>query len=339
LLGDADPKQYAILFPVLQRYRDQAVKRMRAEVAQRPEGKDAPSKREEREQLARRQATAAVALLRLGAPADARPLDRHRARPEARSQLLWRGGLLGLDPKKLVQWLGEEKDVSAQRALILALGEFTAEQLPSSVRGPLIEKLLKMYREHPDPGIHGAIDWLLRHSKEGPDDRKLDWGRRKELERIDRALATKASPVLTGPGAKRWYVNGQGQTMVLVPGPIEFRMGSPPSDPDRMERHEAPHRRRIPRNYAIASRSVTVAEFQRFLKERPDVEVPLSEVKRYSPEAEGPIIDVTWLEAAQYCNWLSEKEGLDEKEWCYPKHAEIKDGMRLPSDFLKRTGY
>src|SRR5262249_23739273 len=57
------------------------------------------------------------------------------------------------------------------------------------------------------------------------------------------------------------------------------------------------------------------------------------------PKADGPILAVNWFQAAQYCNWLSEKEGLPESEWCYPKHKAIKDGMRLPADFLKRKGY
>src|SRR5207248_9273777 len=128
--------------PVLQRYGEQGIKRMRRELAQQPEGNDRPSrKREQREQLARRQATAAVTLLKLEAPEDAWPLYRHRDDPEARSQLIWRGGLLGLDPRQLVQRLEEEKDVTAQRAPILALGEFSGEQLPQRVRGPLVEKL------------------------------------------------------------------------------------------------------------------------------------------------------------------------------------------------------
>jgi hypothetical protein len=43
LLLDADPKQYALLFPVLRRYREQAVARMRQEIAQLPETwKEAP---------------------------------------------------------------------------------------------------------------------------------------------------------------------------------------------------------------------------------------------------------------------------------------------------------
>ena len=29
-----------------------------------------------------------------------------------------------------------------------------------------------------------------------------------------------------------WYVNGQGQTMVVFPGPVEFLMGSPLTEPE-----------------------------------------------------------------------------------------------------------
>jgi formylglycine-generating enzyme required for sulfatase activity len=80
-----------------------------------------------------------------------------------------------------------------------------------------------------------------------------------------------------------------------------------------------------------------VEEFQRFLKERPDVRHLYT--KRYSPVPDGPIIAVTWFEAAQYCNWLSDKEGISEKEWCYPAHGDIKEGMKVFPDLLKRKGY
>ena len=34
----------------------------------------------------------------------------------------------------------------------------------------------------------------------------------------------------------QWYVNGQGQTMVVIPGPVEFVMGSPPTEEGRLDR-------------------------------------------------------------------------------------------------------
>jgi formylglycine-generating enzyme required for sulfatase activity len=174
------------------------------------------------------------------------------------------------------------------------------------------------------------VDWLLRHGMEGPEKRKLDWGKAGDLRQIDDERKGKAAE------GRRWDVNGQGQTMVLVPGPVEFRMGSPPGEEGRRY-DELPHRRRIGRSFALASKPVTVEEFRRFLEERPDVRFDYA--KEYSPGTDTPILDVTWFEAAQYCNWLSEKEGLPETEWCYPRHADVKEGMKPYPDYLRRKGY
>src|SRR5215813_8055687 len=48
---------------------------------------------------------------------------------------------------------------------------------------------------------------------------------------------------------------------------------------------------------------------------------------------------VSWYTAAQYCNWLSEREGIPPGQWCYPAHKDIREGMRLFPDALERTGY
>jgi hypothetical protein len=56
-----------------------------------------------------------------------------------------------------------EPDVSARSALLLALGEFDAQQLVPAEREALAPRLLALYRNDPDPGIHGAAGWLLRH--------------------------------------------------------------------------------------------------------------------------------------------------------------------------------
>src|SRR5262249_16457646 len=58
-----------------------------------------------------------------------------------------------------------------------------------------------------------------------------------------------------------------------------------------------------------------------------------------SPDPEAPILSVSWFSAMQYCNWLSKKEGIPEEEWCYPKHADIKVGMKPLPGYLKRKGY
>ncbi len=210
-----------------------------------------------------------------------------------------------------------------------------------------MKKLLAWYRDDADAGIHGAIDWLLRHGKEGPIARLLDWGQRKELERIDRELAKewraarrkaaggKAPEVPPEKGKRQWYVNGQGQTFTLIPGPVTFRMGSPLTEADRLAVIEKPHIRVIPRSYAVQTKAVTVGQYERFLAAQP--ERRFNYIKRYSPEADGPIIAVSWYDAAAYCNWLSKQEGIAKEQWCYPE--KIEEGTKLFADYLKRTGY
>jgi formylglycine-generating enzyme required for sulfatase activity len=83
---------------------------------------------------------------------------------------------------------------------------------------------------------------------------------------------------------------------------------------------------------------VTVQEFRRFLRankleawfEAGGQAAPL--MKRYSPEETCPIIMVDWFHAALYCNWLSERDGIPEEQWCYETNAE-----RLSREKLSAT--
>ena len=65
-------------------------------------------------------------------------------------------------------------------------------------------------------------------------------------------------------------------------------------------------------------------------------------IARFFPKTEAhPINSVSWYLAAEYCNWLSEQEGLPPQEWCYEPNAQQRfaDGMRLKADYLRRRGY
>ncbi len=137
-------------------------------------------------------------------------------------------------------------------------------------------------------------------------------------------------------GERAWYVDGQGHTMIRISGPVEFRMGSPLGEPERGD-DEVPHRVRIPRSLAIAAGEVTVEQFDRFLRAHPNSAV--ANPRNFKPLPDAPITSVSWLQAAQYCRWLSEQEGLPEDQMCYPPVPEIKPGMHLPANYLARTGY
>ena len=115
-------------------------------------------------------------------------------------------------------------------------------------------------------------------------------------------------------------------------------MGSPENEPDRRD-NETPHRRVIRHRFAIATKEVTVEQYQEFVKANPSVDHAQSD--RYSPDPKGPMNHVSWYHAAAYCNWLSQQEGLPKDQWCYlPNDRDAYDkGMKIPADFLQRKGY
>jgi formylglycine-generating enzyme required for sulfatase activity len=184
----------------------------------------------------------------------------------------------------------------------------------------MVERLRQDYLKDPDPGIHSAVDWLLR-----------EWKRHKSVEEIDQRLATGKVD-----GNRQWYVTArQGHTLAVIPGPVDFSMGSPEHEPNRHPTEKL-HARHIPRSFAIATKEVTVRQFQEFLKVNPEVPHEWGPIE--APD-DNPVLGVTWFAAAQYCRWLSEQEGIREEERCYPSIAKIKDGMQLPQGSLAQTGY
>ncbi|HMC88613.1 MAG TPA: formylglycine-generating enzyme family protein, partial [Gemmataceae bacterium] len=80
-------------------------------------------------------------------------------------------------------------------------------------------------------------------------------------------------------------------------------------------------------------------QFREFLQANSNIGQDALTTQKYSPNPEGPMLPVTWYQAAQYCRWLSEQEGIREEEMCYPPIDKIKAGMTLPAGNLTRTGY
>jgi formylglycine-generating enzyme required for sulfatase activity len=349
---DGDARQYAALLPALKARARAARPRLRAELA-----KTAPEKATDgaKDALAFRQANAAITLLHLGEPGPVWPLLVHSADPSRRTYLTHHLAPYGIGVAVLLKRLEVETDASARRALLLSLGEYRPEQAwpvrhedwkktwtehggvifvtpPPPARPPqeLVARLVKDYRDDPDPGVHGAVEWLMRRWRE-------EW-RLPGLRNHRPKNAPKGKPT--------WFVNGRGQTFTVIPSPVEFRMGSPESEPSRNPL-EVPHRQRIPRSFALATKEVTVAEFRLFLAANPAIGrrfhargEAAGYLKNFSPDDDGPIILADWYMAAAYCNWLSQKEGLPEAEWCYPKDpGAIVPGMVLEKGYLRRKGY
>ena len=226
-------------------------------------------------------------------------------------------------PTSAMEALLFHSETSRRRALILALGTYGTDGLSPGEREPLSAKLLDLYRNDPDSGIHGAVEWALRQ-----------WKEREKLLELDAQLMK-----VKDWGERRWFVNGQGQTFAVIEGPLEFHMGSPATEQQRNGGMETPRRMIIPRRFAVAAKEVTVEQWLRFASNT--TQSPVPGVKQKSPDSDGPMIYFTWYVAAEYCNWLSEQEGLPRDQWCYlPNEASAyAAGMKIPADVLERTGY
>ncbi len=172
-------------------------------------------------ELLQRQGQAAAALVQLGRPELVWPLLRLSPDPSRRTEVIH--NLARFDSgsravKAISARLETEPDASARSALILTLGEFPATAI-TEARQPLTARLLGWYRNDPDPGVHSAVDWLLRQK----------WGQADELDRLDREFS--------GLGLstdRNWYVNTEGQTLAIVRGPTIFSMGSPSNEAGRL---------------------------------------------------------------------------------------------------------
>jgi formylglycine-generating enzyme required for sulfatase activity len=292
-----------------------------------------------RDQLAERQARAAVTLVRMGKAEEVFPLLRYSSDPRLRSFIINWLNPLGADPKVIATALDRidpsvkpthaeppktmnailfHPNTSMRRALILALGTYGTKDLSPTEREPLSVKLLDLYRNDPDSGIHGAAAWTLRQ-----------WKQQAKLQAADDLMKMKDR------GDRRWFVNSQGQTFAVIEGPVEFDMGSPSGEPLRFD-NEILHRVQIPRLFAIAATEVTVEQYQEFVKENPGVDHANSDWD--SPDPKGPMNNMSWYDAAAYCNWLSRKENLPV---CYEPNERGKyaASMCIKADALKLSGY
>ena len=141
-----------------------------------------------------------------------------------------------MDFKQICRQLKNESNPTIRQALLLSLGDFSEEDIAAGERNALVNDLREWYVHHPNPGLHGAAEWLLRQWKHDPwlkaTAEKWVTERQHSEQRLEviRHEFTKDGPGQRGP---QWYVNPQGQTMVVIPSSTEFVMGSPLKEESR----------------------------------------------------------------------------------------------------------
>lgn len=249
------------------------------------------------------------------------PMLRSDADPDLRTGVIHRMDSVLVSPDEILDQMANQEDVSIRRAMLQIIGDSAGDRpaAQSSVAAmrlaepsaAMVRRLLEIYRDDPDPGVHSAARFaLIRH------------GQQEELDRADAALATGDMAVDRG-----WYINRYGHSMIVIAGPAQFLMGSAPSEPFRSG-EERQHHRRISRRFAIAAEETLATQFRRFQAST----VAEDGLPRYA---------VTWYQAAAYCNWLSEREAIPPEQWCYLPNADgqYDSGMSVAEDYLDRNGY
>ena len=238
--------------------------------------------------------------------------------------------LLQADPRIFIERLALEQDVSVRRALFLILGGYTPDQLSPNDRTVLLAAASAAYENDSDAGVHGAAEWLL--SKWGQTEKLREfarrWRRTKRLARLarrkfaviwpGRKTGTRVIGTSVGRDFGWWSFPHDSSFGWVLQRPRPSGKGGPEGDAEQL------HWEEIPRSFAIAAREVTVDQFRNF---RPDFDYK----KKYAPAGDCPVNALTWYDAVAYCNWLSEKEGLDRQQWCYEPNRDGKyaEGMRL----------
>jgi formylglycine-generating enzyme required for sulfatase activity len=146
------------------------------------------------------------------------------------------------------------------------------------------------------------------------------------LTRAVRAILQPAGP----EALARSITSPQGVELVLV-DPGKFIMGASRREPGRRA-NEVLREVEITRPYYLAVREVTNREFREFQSGHLS-----GAYGGHNLEIDHhPVVNVTWEDAARYCNWLSEKAGLPpvyvERSGALVPRSPLPMGYRLPTE-------
>ena len=187
VLLNADPDGFAKVLPHLENHLATVIPILR-DAAKPP---STPPNEAEALGVAQRRARAAIALLRLGDAQSTWAAFRFDPDPNTRTFLIHRADRYGVPLAAILDRLRVEPDAATLRGLLLAAGRHS--ELRASA--DLAREVATPFLTHPDPGVLGAAEWLVKGIPGEP-------------------------PVPPSPqvpaSARSWYVTNEGHVMVIV---------------------------------------------------------------------------------------------------------------------------
>lgn len=229
---------------------------------------------------------------------------------EARTCLIHLLGPAGVSVTLLIQTLDSASSPLQRMAIIQALGEVPLESFSSDESDRLVRILLNFYEQDRDPGVHGSAKWLLMlwTSPESHRDENLEKSIRDGMARID------AAHELPPDSPLPWRIGPLGMTMV------------------RLKLTDQGQTRLV----EVADCEVTIRQF---LSYRPEQTFLTTGIQR----EDAPAHAINGGTAIGFCNWLSEREGLEPGQLAYRKIGEAEPDSRRKlepfPDTPDRLGY
>ena len=146
-------------------------------------------------------------------------------------------------------------------------------------------------------------------------------------QQVNASLTPLSTTVTTG---RTDYKAGNGYPLVLV-RPRSFTIGSSRREQGRRS-NETLRRVRLTRPFLMGTREVTNREFRAFMAEHNSGVFDTQSLNR----DDLPVVQVTWQQAARFCNWLSDRDNLPN---VYIQQGEtliaanpLPTGYRLPTE-------
>ena len=226
------------------------------------------------------------------------------------------------DISTLAELLRKHEDSHFRSGLVAAIGLLPKSILSDRNQSELKRTLCELYEHAPDSGTHSACLWALQQ-----------WA----------ATLPKIPPSSSPVDNFDWYSNELGITMLHIPAG-SFRMGA-----ESGGQNVKPGLPVSVVGYYLSDREVSYKHYQSFIDDPKYTSSakPMFPSKNEGFHSDEPVYGVSWTDAILFCNWLSEKGGLEK---CYEK-GDGQDiwmlkldanGYRLPSEaeweYACRTG-
>ncbi|MBL8820191.1 MAG: protein kinase [Planctomyces sp.] len=221
--------------------------------------------------------------------------------PTNRSQLMELASQFRLPVSVLMRQLDRESDTGVVAAIVSIAGSYPVGSL--AMESDLNRRISELYQTHPNAFVHSTAEWFLRRHAQGH-----------VLNSLPTAATTSGGRAIAEEQSQpSWQKTRHGFTLIHI---------------------NAKNVPQIGHDFLISSTEVTRDQIQEY---NPGHYVN----PEFTRTGDAPASVVRWMDAVNYCNWLSGKEGLapyypatveEQLAWTSDARSLQTSGYRLPTE-------